>query len=150
MRPTRILMVEDDADVAAMYRLKLESDGIPVHVAMTGETALTLALQSRWNLVLLDMGLPDMTGLQVLEALRGDARTAGLPVVVLSNCDDPELIDTALTLGAIDYLIKTQVAPGQLSDGVLRWIAARRARSTDLPLRPEAHRVTDGANGGGG
>jgi DNA-binding response OmpR family regulator len=123
MQVTRILMVEDDADVAFMYRLKLESDGIPVLVAKTGETALTLAQQSRWSLVLLDMGLPGMSELQVLAALRGDARTAALPVVVLSNQGDAELVDGAIALAAIDYLIKTRTSPAQLSESVLRWVA---------------------------
>jgi DNA-binding response OmpR family regulator len=147
MRGTQILMVEDDVDVAVMYRLKLESDGIPVHVATTGETALRLAPWVRWDLVVLDMGLPDMSGLDVLTALRGDARTAVLPVVVLSNRDDPDLIDKALELGAIDYVIKVRMSPGQLSHHVLRWVAAGRARPMDLAKRLKAHTITDEANG---
>src|ERR1700730_9940011 len=106
MRVMRILMVEDDAAVAAMYRLRLESDGFPVQVASTGETALTLALRSRWNVVLLDLELPGMSGLEVLTALRGDARTTDLPVVIFSNRRDTKLLDRALALGAVDYLIK--------------------------------------------
>lgn len=124
-----ILLVEDDPHIAAMYRFKLEYDRYRVHLAMTGETALTLAFQSRADLVLLDMGLPAMDGLQVLEALRADHRTFSLPVVILSNYDDPDLIQRGLQLGAIDYLIKSRITPAQVSDGVARWMVAQAASS---------------------
>jgi CheY-like chemotaxis protein len=123
-----VLLVEDDPDVAEMYRIKLERDGYRVHVAMTGESALALALQSRADLVLLDMGLPAMDGLQVLAALRADHRTYSLPVVILSNYDDPDLIRRGLQLGAIDYRIKSQVTPAGVSGGIARWMAAQAAR----------------------
>jgi DNA-binding response OmpR family regulator len=122
-----ILLVEDDPDIARMYRFKLEYDGYRVHLAVTGETALTLAFRSHVDLVLLDMGLPVMDGLQVLGALRANARTFSLPVVILSNYDDPALIERGLQLGAIDYLVKSQTTPGGVSSGIARWMAARAA-----------------------
>jgi CheY-like chemotaxis protein len=122
-----ILLAEDDPDIAEMYRFKLEYDGFRVHLAMTGETALTLAFESRPALVLLDMGLPGMDGLQVLAALRADHRTFSLPVVILSNYDDPDVIQRGLQLGAIDYLIKTHITPAGVSGGIARWMAAQPA-----------------------
>lgn len=122
-----ILLVEDDPHIARMYRFKLEYDGYRVHLAMTGETALALAFRSHVDLVLLDMGLPAMDGLQVLAALRADGRTVSLPVVILSNYDDPELIERALQLGAIDYLVKSKATPGKVSSGITRWMAAPTA-----------------------
>jgi CheY-like chemotaxis protein len=120
-----ILLVEDDPDIAEMYRFKLECDGYRVRLAMTGETALKLAFQSGADLVLLDMGLPAMDGVQVLTALRADRRTLSLPVVILSNYDDPGLIQRGLQLGAIDYLIKSQITPARVSGGIARWMAAQ-------------------------
>lgn len=128
LRPAdTILLVEDDPDIARMYRFKLEHDGYQVHLATTGEAALALAFRSHADLVLLDMGLPALDGLQVLAALRADARTFSLPVVILSNYDDPELIERGLQLGAIDYLVKSQTTPGQVSSGVARWMVAHAA-----------------------
>jgi DNA-binding response OmpR family regulator len=124
-----ILLVEDDPDIGQMYRFKLERDGYRVHLAMTGEIALALAFESRAGLVLLDMGLPAMDGLQVLTALRADHRTFSLPVVILSNYDDPDLIDTGLQLGAIDYVIKSQTTPAGVSGGIARWMAAQAERA---------------------
>jgi DNA-binding response OmpR family regulator len=84
-----------------VYRFKLESDGSAVCLADAGETALMLAFQRPSDLALLDIGLPDMDGLQVLAALRADARTMSVPVVILSSWDDPELIRRGFELGAI-------------------------------------------------
>jgi CheY-like chemotaxis protein len=137
-----VLLVEDDPDIAEMYRCKLECDGYRVHLAMTGETALALAFQSRADLVLLDMGLPAMDGLQVLAALRADHRTSSLPVVILSNYDDPHLIQRGLQLGAIDYRIKTQITPAGVSGGIARWIAAQAASSTGIAMEMEYERAS--------
>jgi len=132
-----ILLVEDDRDIGRMYRLKLQYDGYRVHVAMTGEMALALAFQSRADLVLLDLGLPTMNGLQVLTALRADRRTSSLPVVILSNCDDPDLVETGLQLGAIDYLIKSRITPTGLSSNIARWMAGQAAADTRIAAEYE-------------
>ncbi len=147
MRIMRILMVEDDSEVAALYRLRLEFDGFPVEVANTAKAALTLALRSRWNLVLLDVGLAGTSGLDLLAALRNDARTADVPVVVLSHRHDTALFDRALGLGAIDYLIKTHATPAQVSHCVPRWVATRPARPTTLPMSVMARAGTNGNPG---
>ena len=133
MRVVRILMVEDDVDVAGMYRLKLESEGFAVHVATAGEVGLAMASRCAWDLVLLDMGLPGMDGLQVLAALRGDPRTSALHVVVLSSGDDPDVIERCMELGAIAYLVKIQTTPAQLSGGVRRWAARPDALARPVP-----------------
>jgi DNA-binding response OmpR family regulator len=132
-----ILLVEDDHDIAGMYRLELQYDGYRVHVAMTGEMAVALAFQSRADLVLLDMGLPTIDGLQILAALRADRRTFSLPVVILSNYDDPDLIDMGLQLGAIDYLIKSHITPAGVSGRVAGWMAAQAACDTRSAMEYE-------------
>jgi CheY-like chemotaxis protein len=121
----RILLVEDDSDMATMYRFKLESDGFSVHLADAGETVLTLAFHRPPDLALLDIGLPDMDGLQVLAALRADARTLAMPVVILSSCDDPDVIRRGFELGATEYLVKTEATPAQVSDCVALWTTAQ-------------------------
>jgi DNA-binding response OmpR family regulator len=125
-----IHLVEDDQHIAAMYRFRLQYDGNCVQVDMTGEMALSLAFQSRADLVLLDVGLPAMDGLQVLAALRANRRTSSLPVVILSNYDDPDLINRGLQLGAIDYLIKSHITPAEVSGRVAGWRAATVRLST--------------------
>ena len=149
MRIKRILVVEDDLEVAGRYRLGLELDRFQVQVADTGEMALTLAMRSRWSLVLVDLGLAGMSGLDVLAALRNDLRTADVPIVVLSDRHDSDLLARAFGLGAIDYLIKTHTTPARVSRSVPSWVATRPARPMSLPIGAVAQAVATGANGSG-
>jgi DNA-binding response OmpR family regulator len=118
----RVLLVEDDPEVAQMYRLKLELDGYAVDVASDGVQALRMATQDPPDLLFLDIRLPKMDGLGVLEALREDTRTQNLPVVILSNYSERELVERGLRLGALDYLIKSQTTPARVSGGVVEWL----------------------------
>ena len=118
----RVLFVEDDPSVAQMYKLKLELDGYDVVVAPDGEKALELARSDRPDIVFLDIRLPKLDGFGVLEALRNEPKTERLPVVILSNYSERELIDRGLRLGALDYLIKTQTTPAHLSSGLEKWL----------------------------
>jgi CheY-like chemotaxis protein len=118
----RILFVEDDPTVAEMYRVKLELDGYSVEVATDGEQALQIAQADPPDIIFLDIRLPKMDGLAVLEALRGDDRTRAVPVVILSNYSQQELIERGLKLGALEYLVKSQMTPARVADGVAAWL----------------------------
>jgi len=118
----RILFVEDDASVAQMYRLKLELDGYAVDVAGDGITALEKARTIRPDIVFLDLRLPKLDGLAVLERLRADTSTAAIPVVILSNWNEKELVERGISLGALDHLIKSQTTPARLSQRLKDWL----------------------------
>ena len=111
----RVLFVEDDASVAQMYRLKLELDGYTVDVAGDGLVALEKARSSRPDIIFLDIRLPKLDGLAVLEALRADPATEAIPVVILSNWNEKELVERGIKLGALDHMIKSQTTPARLS-----------------------------------
>lgn len=118
----RVLFVEDDPSVAQMYKLKLELDGYKVEVAQDGELALKMATDNPPDMIFLDIRLPKMDGLAVLEALRKDAKTTHIPVVILSNYSERELVERGLKLGALEYLIKSQTTPAKLAGGVENWL----------------------------
>ena len=120
----QVLFVEDDPSVAQMYRLKLELDGYKVTVASDGERALELATQNPPDIVFLDIRLPKMDGLAVLERLRENEGTRQVPVVILSNYSERELVERGLRLGALEYLIKSQTTPAKLAGGVESWLKA--------------------------
>lgn len=108
----KLLLVEDDPAIADVYAFPLRLAGYDVEIAPDGEAAL-LALESNPPaMMLLDIRLPKLDGLQVLERLR--AAGNALPVVVLSNHMDGETIRRAYALGALEYLIKSQVTPTAL------------------------------------
>jgi two-component system, OmpR family, phosphate regulon response regulator PhoB len=118
----RVLFVEDDAAVAEMYRLKLELDGYTVTIAPDGEEGLKMAKESPPDILFLDIRLPKMDGFSVLESLRADATLKHIPVIILSNYGEAELVERGLKLGALDYLIKAETTPSTLSHGVGKWI----------------------------
>jgi CheY-like chemotaxis protein len=124
-----ILLVEDDPAVAGMYKLKLEMDGYRVTIAGDGEEGLRVAREQRPQLIFLDIRLPKLDGLSVLEAMRGDDRTRHIPVLILSNYGEPPLIERGLGLGAREYLLKSETTPSAVS--------ARVRSYTDNAGRPE-------------
>ncbi|HVD01292.1 MAG TPA: response regulator [Candidatus Dormibacteraeota bacterium] len=117
-----VLFIEDDPAVAEMYKLKLELDGYTVRVAKDGEEGLQIATDSPPDIIFLDTRLPKMDGFAVLERLRSAERTAEVPVIILSNYGERELVDRGLKLGALEYLIKSQTTPANLSRGVEGWL----------------------------
>ena len=118
----RVLFVEDDPSVAQMYKLKLELDGYEVEIAPDGEVALAMAVDVAPDIIFLDIRLPKLDGFGVLEALHGDPKTAAIPVVILSNYSEDELVQRGLKMGALDYLIKSQTTPARLAEGLEAWL----------------------------
>ena len=118
----RVLFVEDDASVAQMYRLKLELDGYSVHVVADGLSALEKARSLRPDIIFLDIRIPKLDGLTVLERLRADGTTTDIPVVILSNWNEKELVERGVSLGALDHLIKSQTTPSRLSNRLKEWL----------------------------
>ena len=118
----RVLFIEDDPTVAQMYKLKLELDGYHVTMAKDGEEGLKSATDEPPDIIFLDIRLPKMDGFAVLEGLRGSERTKNIPVVILSNYGERELVERGLKLGALEYLIKSQTTPANLSRGVEGWL----------------------------
>ena len=118
----RVLFIEDDPTVAQMYKLKLELDGYQVTMAKDGEEGLELASEVRPDIIFLDIRLPKMDGFAVLERLRSNEQTRHIPVVILSNYGERELVERGLKLGALEYLIKSQTTPANLSRGVEGWL----------------------------
>jgi DNA-binding response OmpR family regulator len=117
----RVLLVEDDQEFAEMYRLKLEADGYEVSLARDGERGLRMAGDSPPDLIFLDIRMPRMGGLEMLEHLREDPATESLPVVILSNYGEDELRKRGLDLGALEWLIKANVTPSDVSSRVHLW-----------------------------
>ncbi len=98
-----VLVIDDEIQIRRLLRLTLEGAGYKVFDAATGQDGLAEAAQRRPEVVILDLGLPDIDGLQVLKRLR---EWSGVPVLVLSVRDGEEEIVSALDLGADDYMTK--------------------------------------------
>ncbi|HEY4694866.1 MAG TPA: response regulator [Candidatus Nanoarchaeia archaeon] len=116
-----VLLIEDEKEVAQLYRLKLTLDGYSVEVAEDGESGLKKALEIKPELIFLDIKMPGMDGFEVLKHLRESEVTKKTPIVILSNFDEQEMIEKGLTLGANEYLIKSQFNPAELSAKAKTW-----------------------------
>lgn len=104
--PPLVLVVEDSDAIRAAYTILLEESGYAVAAAATGAEAVWLAERRAPALVLLDLGLPDMPGLDVARRLKANPATARVPVVALTGRDDPADRDAMLAAGCAAYLVK--------------------------------------------
>jgi CheY-like chemotaxis protein len=101
-----VLLVEDSDAIRGAFTILLEDAGYTVLGAGTGADALRLAAERAPDLVLLDMGLPDMTGLEVVRRIKGDARTAGIVVVAVTGRDEDADRRACLAAGCAAYIVK--------------------------------------------
>lgn len=101
-----ILIVEDDEFLRSLTAKRLEKEGYVIAVAVDGESALTVASQTKPALILLDLLLPGLDGFEVLKRIRENEALKTVPVIVFSNLGRQEDIEKAQTLGADDFLIK--------------------------------------------
>ena len=113
----KILLVEDDASLAAVYRARLELEGFDIKEVHNGEDALSAALSYRPDLILLDVMMPKISGFDVLDILRNTPDTTNVRVIMLTALSQPKDKERAEKLGADDYLVKSQVV---ISDVVER------------------------------
>lgn len=122
---TTVLVVEDDPTVAHIYSLSLERAGYRVVVARDGVEGVEVAGRESPDLIFLDIRMPRMDGVGALRALAGDPATKDIPVVMLSNFDDPALVRETRALGARDYIVKASTNPADLAAIVARWLKPR-------------------------
>ncbi|MEU5633140.1 response regulator transcription factor [Streptomyces rishiriensis] len=130
---SRVLVVEDDPQLARALVINLQARAYGVDAAPDGATALRLAAALRPDVVILDLGLPDMDGIDVIKALRGLTR---VPILVLSARQGSDERVAALDVGADDYVTK----PFDMNELLARLRAAVR-RTGETPLVPETTRV---------
>ncbi len=118
----KILLVEDEQSLLKIYSNKLRNSGFDVSVAITGDEALRKAQTEVPDLILLDLILPGKDGFLVLEELKQKEATKHIPVVILSNLGQQTDIDRGKLLGAVDYLVKSDVGLMDLVEKVNHYL----------------------------
>lgn len=103
----KILIIEDEERVSRALTSKLRREGFEVDIASDGEKGLTMALETKPKLILLDIILPKMDGLTMVKKLREDEWGANVPVIILTNLDSAEKAIESKKTGVDDYLVKT-------------------------------------------
>jgi two-component system alkaline phosphatase synthesis response regulator PhoP len=106
MIKTSVLIVEDELEIAELVRFHVEREGMEARIARTGRQALSAIETQRPDLVLLDLMLPDLDGLEVCRRLKWQQDTRSIPVLIVSAKGDEADIVTGIELGADDYVTK--------------------------------------------
>ncbi len=114
----KILLVEDDVALATVYRTRLELEGFEVQEVNDGEKALSTALEYQPDLIVLDVMMPKISGFDVLDILRNTPATANIKIVMLTALSQDKDKERAKSLGADDYLVKSQVVISDVIDRV--------------------------------
>ena len=102
----RILVVEDDAMLSRVLTEALKKDKFKIEIVANGSEVLAAVARFAPALILLDLVIPGIDGFEVLKQLKADSKTAAIPVVVLSNLDQPSDVKAVKALGADQYFLK--------------------------------------------
>ncbi len=121
----KVLVVEDEEILLTGLKEELESGGYTVQGASDGVEGLEKVKSFKPELILLDLLMPKMDGMEMLQKLKADSETRDVPVVILTNLSDYEKISEALSLGAMDYLVKANYKLEDLLEKV-RAVLARK------------------------
>ncbi len=110
----KILLVEDEPMLSNLLKGRLEKDGFQVVQARDGDEALADLKTGKYDLMLLDIILPKMSGFEVMESMRSDPNAENVPVVIVSNLGQEGDIQRGQMLGAVGYFIKAQLSIEEL------------------------------------
>jgi len=110
----KILIVEDDPLISRMYQTVFKFEGFDVDMARNGEEGIEKLKKDKPSLVLLDIMMPKMSGIDVLREVKDDPMTKNIPVVVLTNLSGMRDAETALSMGAVKFIVKSKNKPKQI------------------------------------
>ena len=115
-----ILLVDDDPLIIRVYQKRLTEQGYKVIAAFNGEEGLVQLTKEKPDLILLDLMMPKMNGVEALKAFKKNEETKNIPVIILTNLEDHEgeQLEKARKLGALDYLVKSEIKLSDLSKRV--------------------------------
>lgn len=122
---SKIAIIEDDAAISQMYRIKFEAEGFVVETAENGQLGLELLEKMKPDIVLLDLMMPVMNGDELLEKLRATAWGKSIKIVVLTNSGEQEIPDRVHKLGVTAVILKAAMTPRQVAETVKKYLGAK-------------------------
>jgi len=114
----KIVIIEDDPTISQMYRIKFESDGFEVHLAVNGQIGINVAEKVRPDIILLDLQMPEMDGTEALKIIRSRDWGKTVPVIILTNLGEEEAPHELRSLGVDSYIVKANYTPRQVVEQV--------------------------------
>ena len=119
---TKIAIIEDDAAIAQMYRMKFEADGFVVETAENGKLGLELSQAMLPDMILLDLMMPEMNGDEMLAKLRATDWGKDIKVIILTNMGEQEAPESLHTLGVSAFIVKADMTPRQVAELVQQYV----------------------------
>ena len=118
----KILIAEDEDILCKVLEEKFEDENFKVITASTGDIVIDLARKNKPDMILLDILMPKLNGIDVLAKLKKDDSLKSIPVIMISNLNEDQKIEEALKLGAVDYLVKTDHPIKEVIEKVNKYI----------------------------
>lgn len=132
----KLLLVEDEEYIRDLYKRQLDLEGLQTDAFGKGEEGLAASKQNQYDLILLDIMLPDINGLQILQQLKQNEATKNIPVVLLTNLGQDAVIKQGFELGAEGYLVKTAYTPNQIVQEIKNIIERKQNPGGTPPTQP--------------
>ncbi len=111
---TKIAIIEDDPTINQMYRMKFEAGGFDVELADNGKRGVDLVASFHPDMILLDLQMPEMNGVEALTEIRKDPNSKNTPVIILTNMGEEESPKELAALGIHSYIVKSDLTPSQV------------------------------------
>ena len=118
----KILLIEDEEGIILPLKLALERAGFELVISKDGETGLAMLKSENPDLVLLDIVLPKINGFEILERIKKEDGAVKMPIIIISNLAREGEIGRGLSLGAKDFIVKTNLSLGDLVGKVTRFL----------------------------
>lgn len=106
---SKILLVDDDKDLCDLYKTTLSAEGFNIRVAQNGEEALSEIMKDKPDLVVLDIMMPKIHGMDTLDILKATPETKDIKVLILSALSDQKMKNKAKEFQVVDYIVKSEV-----------------------------------------
>lgn len=117
----KILLIEDEIDLQNILKQKLEKEGFNVKTSDNGKQALDILSKENFDLILLDMMLPKISGMEVLERIKKE-KISDAPIIVISNSGNPIELEKIKKLGVSDWIIKADFTPNEVLSKINKYI----------------------------
>lgn len=138
----KVLLVEDEDYIRELYKRQLDLSGFITDAFGLGKDGLAASSQNQYDLILLDIMLPDVNGLQILQQLKQNDISKNTPIVLLTNLGQDAVIKQGFELGADGYLVKAAYTPDQIVQEVKNIMARKAGAPAVEPVQPSLSAAT--------
>jgi CheY-like chemotaxis protein len=139
---TKVLLIEDDPLIYRLYQKLYSLEGFEIELAENGQLGLEKLKTFHPDILLMDIMMPTMNGIEMLTQVKSDPATKDIPVIVLTNIADMNITQMALSKGAVLCIIKSQTEPSEVINSV-KAILAKSAQSTPSEAQTPEPEATD-------